>query len=496
MSINVKTKMIALANLFLSQIRRHGWLGFVRRLPYYFNHFRTYGGMFINRSPAADNHLFASAKTKVSTPIRLHPDLMGVAVPIDLSVSVVIPTLNAGVEFSFLLRKLKAQQGVRAIEIVIVDSGSTDDTVEVAHEAGCTVMEIPPHDFSHSYARNTGAAAASGDYLLFMVQDAYPIGRYWVYGMLRYLLDHASKNLAAVSCAEFSRSDSDMMYDSIINTHYRFLGCLEYDRIGEYQGDDHLSLRSHGQLSDVSCLIGKELFNRYLYRGDYAEDLDLGIRLIKDGHRVAMLASVKTVHSHNRPAYYYLKRSFVDVIFLVRLFDDFTYPRIDSPRGLVAGIASTAALLSDYFADYDEAGSDIPLGENLQAIIRDWRRRRVSFCPDPMLCLGDSQLDDYIMKLTTQYLNLAIPLANDEQREARRFWDAFYARLEHFNAFACKVYGEQDVTLRRELREVIRKTFAATAGSALGFLYMDYASADGRARLMVEAIKAELKAGI
>ena len=39
-----------------------------------------------------------------------------------------------------------------------------------------------------------------------------------------------------------------MMYDSMINTHYRFLGCLEYDRIGEYQGDDHMSLRSLGQL--------------------------------------------------------------------------------------------------------------------------------------------------------------------------------------------------------------------------------------------------------
>jgi hypothetical protein len=87
-------------------------------------------------------------------------------------------------------------------------------------------------------------------------------------------------------------------------------------------------------------------------------------------------------------------------------------------------------------------------------------------------------------------------LTKDEQRAAMRFFDAFYARLEHFNEFAGKVYGEQDVSLRHELREVIRKTFAATVGSALGFFYMDYANAHGPEQVMAETIKAELKEGI
>ena len=98
------------------------------------------------------------------------------------------------------------------------------------------------------------------------------------------------RKLAAVSCSEYSRSDSDMMYDSMIHTHYQFLGCLDRDRIGSYQGESHMSLRAQGQLSDVSCLIGRELFGTYRYRGDYAEDLDLGIRLIRDDYRVAMLS--------------------------------------------------------------------------------------------------------------------------------------------------------------------------------------------------------------
>jgi glycosyltransferase involved in cell wall biosynthesis len=214
---------------------------------------------------------------------------------------VIIPTLNAGPEFKLLLRKLRRQLGIPSVEVVIVDSGSADGTVETALAAGCKLVQISPREFSHSFARNKGAELATGDYFLFMVQDAYPVGDHWIYGMLEYLVEHRAQNLAAVSCAEYPRADSDAMYDSMIDTHYQFLGCDLGDRIGCYRGDDHMALRTNGQLSDVACFLSKEIFNRYQYRGDYAEDLDLGIRLIKDGYRVAMLSSIKVIHSHNRP---------------------------------------------------------------------------------------------------------------------------------------------------------------------------------------------------
>lgn len=476
------------------EIWRHGLIGFARRVPYYLRNYHTYSALLTSRPPAADGALF-SASPRVPRDIRLHPELAGVGEPIDVSVSIIIPTLNAGTEFGLLLRKLNMQRGFREIEIVIVDSGSDDGTVELARAAGCTVVEIAPRDFTHSYARNTGADSARGDYLLFMVQDAYPIGDYWVYGMLRYLLDHAADKLAAVSCAEYSRSDSDMMYDSLIYTHYRFLGCLEYDRIGEYRSDDHMSLRAYGQLSDVACLISRETFNRYHYHGDYAEDLDLGIRLIKDGYRVAMLASVKVVHSHNRPPYYYLKRSFVDVIFLVGMFEDFVYPHIESTLGLIAGIASTAAHLSDWLAGFDESGSDRLLHEELSEWIREWRHGFIELRLGKCSHLGDKHLDTYIDSLAERYLQ-PDKLNKLALHESRRFLDNFLSRLEHFNSFAGPIYGAQDFVLRRELREAVVKTFAATTGSLLGFMYMDLAQGEGAEREMAETIKSELKRGI
>jgi glycosyltransferase involved in cell wall biosynthesis len=426
----------------------------------------------------------------------LHPDLEEAPPPIDKSVSVVIPTLNAGREFAWLLRKLYGQKGLKALDIVVVDSGSTDGTVELASAAGCKLIEIAARDFSHSFARNTGAAAARGDFLLFMVQDAYPIGDYWAYGMLRFLLEHADKSLAGVSCSEFSRSDSDMMYDSMINTHYSFLGCLERDRIGEYRGDDHVSLRSYGQLSDVSCLMSRELFERYQYRGDYAEDLDLGIRLLKSGYRVAMLASVKVVHSHNRQAFYYLKRSFVDVVFLVGMFEDFPRAPVESTCGLITGIVSTAVHLSQWFASFDDHGSRQILHVELAGLLGHWQKELLLPRLGEPSRLGDSRLDAYVDELRSRHLIPRSALDRVAEREFRQFVNVFLARLEHFNGFARGVYLEQDGFLRHEFRDVVRKTFAAAVGASLGYLYLARKDHGGPERELVEGIKAELQAGI
>jgi glycosyltransferase involved in cell wall biosynthesis len=477
-----------------SEIRRHGIKGFILRIPFYLRHFHKYLPT-IASAPLRISGTMFNAQPLVFEKVRLHPELTGVGEPIDACISVIIPTLNAGEEFRWLLRKLSEQRGVRCIEVVVIDSGSSDCTVEYARLAGCRVIEIPPLDFTHSYSRNTGAAAASGDYLLFMVQDAYPIGDYWAYAMLIYLQEHADVRLAAVSCAEFGRSDSDAMYDCMIATHYRFLGCSDYDRIGEYIGADRLALQTAGQLSDVACLIPRALFNGYQYRGDYAEDLDLGIRLIKDGYRVAMLASVKVVHSHNRPPYYYLKRSFVDVVFLARMFDDFAYTTVTSLHGLIAGITSVAAYLSAWLREPDDSISNVPVGDYLDDLIRKWRRSFTKLHRDCQTLIGDEKLDAYLSDLRARYLP-AGAMDRDAHDEALRFADNFLARLEHFSAFTHHVYCEQDSYLHHEIRNAICKVFASSAGSALAFMYMGRAEVGTDGYEVATIIKNELTAGI
>jgi|GEM_PF-1722325 len=486
------------ARAFRGEWHRYGFLGLLHRIPYYVKRREFVISLVTGMRTSTSMQWSFQASPMTSRPLRLHPDLTGPVQPIAAKISVVIPTLNPGQEFPMLLRKLREQQGLGALEVVIVDSGSTDGSVDVARQWGCTVVQIAPEEFSHSGARNLGASHATGDYLLFMVQDAYPIGAHWLYGMLRYLLDHAGQNVVAVSCAETPRSDSDMMYDSMIDTHYRFLGCHDQDRIGRLQGTDHMALRSQGQLSDVACLIQRQVFERYRYRGDYAEDLDLGMRIIRDGKAVAMLVSVKVIHSHNRPAFYYLKRSFVDVVFLVDMFDDFPLPPVLSVAGLLRAIYRVAQSLSIWLQSQpaDRAQGEM-LDDVLQGWVKSWRRElpavmASSHAPD----LEDRRLDEAINGLLQRVESLSGLQAAGDAQALQQFVDMFLGRVEHFGHYASRVYGRLDSRLSNELTQAVIKIFAATAGSALGFSYVQFKNGPWPEADLVQSIFTELRAGV
>ena len=266
----------------------------------------------------------------------MNPRTAGVKT-LDHAVSVVIPTKNAGAGFSMLLARLRAQIGIRKLEIIVVDSGSTDSTLAAAKRYGCRILRIKPSGFSHSRARNKGAQAAAGDYLLFMVQDALPTGDRWLHSFLGALLRLARQGAVAATCREFPRADADLFHCFLMHAHYKYLGWGQEDRVTGLSGTDPQALRQGGSLSNVCCLIKKDICTRYGLRGSYAEDLDLGIRLIEDGHKLAYLSSVKVIHSHNRPASYYLKLYFVIRLFYAERFSQPRPPR-QRPQEALASV--------------------------------------------------------------------------------------------------------------------------------------------------------------
>jgi len=89
-------------------------------------------------------------------------------------VSAVIRAHNEEKHIGRLLAGL-SQQTVKLDEVVLVDSGSTDDTVAIAEAAGCRIVHIAKNEFSFGRALNRGCAAAIGDVLLFASAHVYPV---------------------------------------------------------------------------------------------------------------------------------------------------------------------------------------------------------------------------------------------------------------------------------------------------------------------------------
>ena len=99
------------------------------------------------------------------------------------------------------------------VEVVVVDSGSTDRTVAIARELADRVIEIAPDAFSYGGALNTGAAAASGDVHVALSSHCELPREDWVEIALGHLEDPA---VAATNSSRFRPHGAGRLQNVIV----------------------------------------------------------------------------------------------------------------------------------------------------------------------------------------------------------------------------------------------------------------------------------------
>jgi glycosyltransferase involved in cell wall biosynthesis len=387
---------------------------------------------------------------------------------IEKIISVVIPTKNAGSNIDQLLRRLKSQTSVKEVQVIVVDSGSTDGTCDATQRQATRLVRIAPEQFTHSFARNTGAEYATGDYLLFMVQDALPLTNLWLWEMVTAL---ETNTLSAVSCAEYPRADSDLFYQFLIHNH-RGSGEISQDRILSWDEScsTYTGMRSNAQLSDVAALIRRDVFETYRFQKNYAEDLDLGLRLIRDGHKLGYLQSTKVLHSHNRPSYYFLKRGYVDVKFVVELFSSFLYPALDDKARLYSDVVKAYSKVAKLGRVFTVLQFPLPVRrfvEELRSALQADATGTVvvdqAFDPDLhglMECLLKE--DDVSFSIADARTNMILSHVLDY--------------LDRLGIWISGVYDVVDSNLARDIVQAVHRAFALYSGTHLAYLYMTLAS--------------------
>ena len=105
------------------------------------------------------------------------------------TVSIVIRAYNEAAHIGRLLEGI-ARQTLSDVEIVLVDSGSTDQTVAIAKQHGAHVVHIRPEDFTFGYSLNQGIAAASGEIIVIASAHVYPVYPDWIEKLVAAFEDH------------------------------------------------------------------------------------------------------------------------------------------------------------------------------------------------------------------------------------------------------------------------------------------------------------------
>jgi glycosyltransferase involved in cell wall biosynthesis len=284
------------------------------------------------------------------------------------SISVVIPTKNAGAEFGQTLAALRRQ--AHSLEIVVVDSGSSDQTLDLAREHGARVISIAPESFNHGETRNLGIRHTEGQFCIMLVQDALPLGDSWLEEMLSPFAD---ERVVGVTARQVPRPDSDPVARWQCEYRNRLLG--EAARVQELQSWQHfetLDFQERLRLAsfdNVFSALRRDFWEQCPFRAmSFAEDLDWGVRALAAGRRLVYKPSVCVMHSHTRPAVYHLRRSYVSgriVPQILHLAPVETGARNDEEfLGLIGSLCGEArAILSEdgdwteFFRSYDVAPS-------------------------------------------------------------------------------------------------------------------------------------------
>lgn len=96
-----------------------------------------------------------------------------------MRISIVIRAYNEEEHIERLLLGIGAQRQ-KVDQIVLVDSGSTDSTVEISRSYGCTIVPIDQHEFTFGRALNRGCNAATGEICVFVSAHVYPLYDDWL----------------------------------------------------------------------------------------------------------------------------------------------------------------------------------------------------------------------------------------------------------------------------------------------------------------------------
>jgi glycosyltransferase involved in cell wall biosynthesis len=390
---------------------------------------------------------------------------------IDTKVSVVIPTKNAGPEFKYTLMKLRNQKGIREVEIVVVDSGSVDSTVATAEEYGAKVCFVDPSEFNHGVTRNLGAERSSGEFIVFMSQDVIPAGDFCIFR----ILDEMSKDdkIAAASVRQLPRSDADLFSCWQLWYYNNKLLDLTGDRIAfsdekTLQSLSALEKRRLYQVDNIFSCVRRKVFDTFRFnRLSYGEDIELGIRLVKAGYKILFFSSIGGIHSHNRPSAYFLKRSCVDTMSLLKILEREPAPWEDF------GITSLEDLLSyvyDFYLKIDGILRDVLVKDlqshPLEKTAAEIRGALLHGCRDTdhSRFLGDRSLnelfDQLLGKENTRHRKPVIK--NDIL--LNQFLDTLDSFFEYLAVSEIAISDEKAF----EFHEAFYKLFAIVSGSNIG----------------------------
>ncbi len=228
----------------------------------------------------------------------------------EILISVVIPVKNGDHWLGETIPAILNQQVNGAIEIIAVDSGSTDKSLSILSSYPVTIIQINPEEFDHGLTRNLGARNAKGKFIVMTVQDAKPLSSLWLQELLNGFID---ETVAGV-CGQ------QMVTHDIDKNPVEWYRPISKPKLRKYQFSnkaDFLNLSPEEQLAicrwdDVNAMYRAEILKQLPFRKtDFAEDVLWAKDALLAGHSIVYNPKAQVSHYHYEDYDYAFKRNFI-----------------------------------------------------------------------------------------------------------------------------------------------------------------------------------------
>ncbi len=217
------------------------------------------------------------------------------------TVSVVIPVKDGERYLEELLDAL-AREG--ATETLVIDSGSSDRSLDITRAAGVELLEIEPQEFGHGKTRNLGAQHISGELICFLTQDATPCPGWLAAYLEAFALDGS---IGAAYGPHLPRPDTSPM---IARELCEFFAGFQ---AGESSGRQPV-VQSAGAptfLSNVNACYARGCWEEIRFREvAYSEDQAFGSDLLKAGWSKVYHPGAAVLHAHDYGTMEFMRRYF------------------------------------------------------------------------------------------------------------------------------------------------------------------------------------------
>jgi len=258
-----------------------------------------------------------------------------------MNCSIVIRAYNEEKHIRRLLEGIQ-QQTVKDVEIILVDSGSTDETVPIAETFGACLVRIPSEEFTFGRSLNFGVRAATREFVVIASAHVYPVYPDWIESLLRPFDDER----VALTYGK-QRGPADAKYS-------------EQQIYHQWYPDTSKINQPTAFCNNANAAIRKRLWEDNIYDETLTglEDLAWAKWAKEQGYKLSYIAEAEIIHVHNETPHGVYNRYRREAMALRKIYPEANFNLYDFLRLTITNI----------FSDLWHAARERVLLENLASI--------------------------------------------------------------------------------------------------------------------------------